>query len=148
MGSVSRHKTRRGLPVSAQFCRMTDPNEEKKAPEEEKYDPALTSSGPKSNRGPLALKDKNWLENSNYPSCCVYKNCSIDFRVWGITEKAENYCKNYQLGVFNRVAGMTFCMLDQYMDLPYEDVLKMYLNNPKVLKELRDKRLAGEANTE
>ena len=49
----------------------------------------------------------------------------------------------FQLGVFNRVAGMAFCAMDQYIDLSMEDVMKMWINNHKVLKELRDKRLAA-----
>ena len=108
---------------------------------DEKYDPALHNSCPKSNR----TIEKDWIEKKSdaYPTCCVYKNCSIDFRVWGITNKAEKYCMEFQLGVFNRVAGMAFCAMDQYIDLSMEDVMKMWINNHKVLKELRDKRLAA-----
>ena len=108
---------------------------------DEKYDPALHNSGPKSNR----TIEKDWIEKKSdaYPTCCVYKNCSIDFRVWGITNKAEKYCMEFQLGVFKRVAGMAFCAMDQYIDLSMEDVMKMWINNHKVLKELRDKRLAA-----
>ena len=64
-------------------------------------------------------KLKDWIEKKSdaYPTCCVYKNCSIDFRVWGITNIAEKYCMEFQLGVFNRVAGMAFCAMDQYIDL-------------------------------
>lgn len=107
----------------------------------EKYDPTANSSGPNTNRGPLK---QNWLETSDYPVCCVYKDCSIDFRVWGITAKAEKYCSDFQQGIMNRVAGMAFCTLDQYVDLSYDDILQMWLNNHKVLKELRDKRIAAE----
>ena len=53
------------------------------------------------------------------------------------------HCMEFQLGIYNRVAGMAFCAMDQYIDLSMEDVMKMWINNHKVLKELRDKRLAA-----
>ena len=113
---------------------------------EPKYDPAVNSSGKKTNRGPLT--DPKWSKLSDkdsYPICCIYKNCSIDFKVWGITTKAERYCMNYQIGLFKRVAGIAVCTLDEYIDLTNGELQELFINNHKILKEIKEKRLASQA---
>ena len=52
---------------------------------------------------------------------------------------------NYQLGLFKRVAGIAVCTLDEYIDSSTGSLLELFINNHKILKEIKEKRLASQA---
>jgi len=83
-------------------------------------DPTLFRSK-KLQRGPL---QPGW-QFTTKPIMCAYKLVSVNFAYWGLRTKMEKMVQDVIRGVYLHTHRQTFCWLDEWTDLSYEQVRKM-----------------------
>ena len=103
---------------------ITDPYGEYKEDE----DPTLFKS--KTGRGPL--KRNEWISNHK-PLICCYKVVHIDFKVFGLQTKVENYAKGMYKSLFGIFHKQVFCWMDKWCDLDLAQVRKIEEDLAKLL---------------
>jgi hypothetical protein len=94
----------------------------------EDEDPTLFKS--KTGRGPLTRHD--WIAKQT-PLICCYKLVHVDFKVFGLQTKVENYAKNMYKSLFGIFHKQVFCWMDKWCDLDLAEVRKIEEDLAKLL---------------
>jgi len=94
----------------------------------ESEDPMLFKSL-KSGRGPLTL---DWIKRQQ-PLICVHKLATIEFKVFGLQTKVENYIKNMYTQMFKKFHRQVFCFMDNWHGLKLSDIRQIEENLAKLL---------------
>lgn len=92
-------------------------------------DPAIFKST-KTGRGPL--QRGSWYKKQR-PLICCYKLVSLEFKVFGLQTKSENYLKNMYKQLFANFHRQIFCWIDKWYGLTMEDVRKIEHDLAKLL---------------
>lgn len=87
-------------------------------------DPALFKSV-KTGRGPLTRKPHDWTKNTKMPIMCCYKLVFLEFKMFGLQTKCENYLKNMYKQLFTIFHRQVFCWLDKWYGLKMEEVRQL-----------------------
>lgn len=91
-------------------------------------DPTLFKS--KTGRGPLTRGD--WIAKQT-PLICCYKLVCVEFKVFGLQTRAENYIKGMYKQLFSTFHRQVFCWMDKWCDLSLEEVRKIEDDLQKLL---------------
>ena len=97
----------------------------------EEEDPTLFKSQ-KTGRGPLVRGE--WMKTQK-PMICVYKLLLIEFKVFGLQTRFENYFKNAYKQMFLTFHRQIFCWIDNWIELTLDDVRKIEEDLAKLLVE-------------
>ena len=97
----------------------------------EDEDPSLFKSE-KTGRGPLVPGE--WINNTK-PLICCYKLVSVEFKVFGLQTRSENYLKSMYKQLFTTFHREIFCWLDKWYGLDLEGVRKIDNELQKILFE-------------
>jgi hypothetical protein len=85
----------------------------------EDEDPSLFKSV-KTGRGPLIKGE--WINANQKPLICCYKLVFVEFKVFGLQTRAENYIKTMYKQLFTNFHRQIFCWIDKWHGLTLEDV--------------------------
>jgi hypothetical protein len=96
----------------------------------EDEDPSLFKSI-KTGRGPLIKGE--WINSNQKPLICCYKLVSVEFKVFGLQTRAENYIKTMYKQLFTNFHRQIFCWIDKWHGLKLEDVRKIEEDLAKAL---------------
>ena len=88
----------------------------------EDEDPTLFKSV-KTGRGPLVKGE--WINANQKPLICCYKLVFVEFKVFGLQTRAENYIKTMYKQLFTVFHRQIFCWLDKWYGLTLQDVRKI-----------------------
>ncbi|KAL5018613.1 hypothetical protein ScPMuIL_004335 [Solemya velum] len=72
----------------------------------------------KTNRGPLA---RDWMEDMQ-PIMCSYKTVQVNFDVWGIQKKVEQFTHRSVRDILLLGHRQAFAWIDEWIDMTYEDI--------------------------
>ncbi len=104
----------------------------------ESEDPLLFKSV-KSGRGPL---EPGWI-NTHQPLVCVHKLATIEFKVFGLQTKVENYMKNMYTQMFRTFHRQVFCFMDSWYGLSLSNIREIEENLAKLLlKKIEEGEIA------
>lgn len=92
-------------------------------------DPLLFKST-KTDRGPLT---PGWIK-SQKPLICVYKLICLDFKVFGLQTKVENYMRQMYRGLFKTFHRQIWCWSDNWYGMTIENVRDIERNLVKLLE--------------
>lgn len=101
-------------------------------------DPTIFKSE-KSGRGPLVPSE--WIKNPKTPLICCYKLVLVEFKVYGLQTKVENYLKNMYKSIFAIFHRQIFCWMDKWYGLKIEDVRQI---EEKLAKDLEKQIKEGQ----
>eukprot|EP01102_Stenamoeba_stenopodia_P003133 TRINITY_DN13068_c0_g1_i1.p1 TRINITY_DN13068_c0_g1~~TRINITY_DN13068_c0_g1_i1.p1 ORF type:complete len:304 (+),score=35.70 TRINITY_DN13068_c0_g1_i1:59-970(+) len=76
----------------------------------------------KTKRGPLR---PGWQQKTK-PVMCAYKLVRIDLNYWGFQKKLENVAHDIIKGVYLRSHRQAFVWIDEWIDVTYDDILKVH----------------------
>lgn len=108
----------------------------------EEEDPTLYVSKV-TGRGKL---QKDWKETSK-PIMCSYKQCSVNFQIWGIQTRGEQYIHKVALrDVFLNGHRQAFCWMDEWFGKSMEDMRKLEEETKAELDKLLSEDGAGAEN--
>ena len=96
----------------------------------EDEDPTLFRSA-KTGRGPLCKGE--WMRKQR-PLVCCYKLVCVDFRIYGLQTRIENYVKNMYKQMFTVFHRQIFCWIDKWHELTLADVRAIEENLAKMLE--------------
>jgi len=119
--------------VEIDIAEALSPNEYKK-----EEDPTIFKSE-KSGRGPLVPGE--WIKNPKTPLICCYKLVLVEFKVYGLQTKVENYLKNMYKSIFSIFHRQIFCWIDKWHGLTIEDVRQI---EEKLAKDLEKQIKEGQ----
>lgn len=98
-------------------------------------DPALFKSA-KTGRGPL---DKDWLSSGKTkPLICCYKLVFVEFKVFGLQTRSENYLINMYKQLFTIFHRQIFCWMDKWSHLSLQEVRKIEEDLAEILAKKID----------
>jgi hypothetical protein len=98
--------------VNIDIAEQVPPNEYK-----EDEDPSIFKSV-KTGRGPLV---NDWITKTK-PLLCVYKLVTLEFKVFGLQTRSENYLKSMYKQLFATFHREIFCWIDKWHGMTLEDV--------------------------
>lgn len=102
------------------YIDITDPYGEYKPDE----DPCLFKS--KTGRGPL--KKNEWITNrvpGDMPVVCCYKLVHVEFKMFGLQTRVENYARSMYKSLFGLFHRQVFCWMDKWCDFDLAQVRKL-----------------------
>ena len=68
------------------------------------------------------------------PLVCCYKLVCVDFRIYGLQTRIENYVKNMYKQMFTVFHRQIFCWIDKWHELTLADVRAIEENLAKMLE--------------
>jgi len=87
------------------------------------YNPDEDPTKFKSKKTGRGLLKPGWQKESD-PIMCAYKAVTVEFKMWGVQKKAEEYAQKMQGNIFLKFHKQVFCWIDEWYDMTLEDIRK------------------------